>query len=292
MSANEITLDNWRANEATVDNWDVWEITIDGCPIRFDKLYRSGWYLVEGGSASPTIDGTDWNEIIAAGIRWKGAKEVTSNTFTDWGQASAISGGGCSTASLPSIPSAPFGFTHGDYTGINQGRVYGSRLDDFYYSGTAELYIGGQLMMSASGVWALWPSMSLAIGALTGSGSVVGCVASNDAQYDVVGAVQARAGFQMTAYSAADPAIVEYHGGLEGEYTFWLSNNSLSPSGSGPLAFRISDVYQGPESNLDDWFYFITFPELAFTPGVINTLNIKDILALQKVYVEVFVVYR
>ncbi len=289
----EIWIDGQLVSGMWIDGKEMDEVWIDGCVIAFEKLLRTGWISITGGSGSFNVNLTEAKTVIQAGIRFRGMSQVNSTHWTGYGSTSAVTGVGntltCVDAPIPSLPSAPFGCQITGYTGNYGGRVSGCKENPSYYTGTGSIYVGGALKDSMSTVFPDCPStMKLAEG--IGSGlPVTGCVASNSADPNdtVRGAVQARAQYGRACDSAMDERDVSFHGPWAGTYSFWLSSGSLAPSSSGHGNTQINH-----KDGNNDWFFVVPFPDSAFVVGESNTITLNNIDGSGRVQVEVFVVYR
>lgn len=291
---SEIKIDGDRIQQSFMDGSEVFEVWIDGCIIRFDKLYRTGFLSITGGGGQLPIDLTDMNDIVFAGVRFKGTSSVTGSVSRDTGWiavcSTTYSNNSCggSTNVIQSPGTAPFGCQYGSMTHVI-GYTRALLIEDVSGMPQASVWVAGYGPGTA-----IQPTITSPI--LSPRSTVSHSGSSNrqsGGNYDMYG-IQGRSisFFDRVCNSAGNPATIQYGGGLSGEHTFWLSNNSLSPSGAGPLAVRISDVYNGPEDNLDDWFYGITFPHLAFTAGEMNNVTVQDVIGSRNVDIEFFIIYR
>lgn len=284
----EIYVDGQLVTGAFIDGIEVDEIWIDGCVIAFEQLIRTGWQTVSGGSGTASINLSEANQVLQAGIRFRGTSSSSDPAWTRWGSSASTGWTGNSLATATPdrpTPSPPFGCQSGSILGW-QIRIYCTRSNSSYYTGTASSGCGD----SASFVFPVFPSTQLAPGfgnVCTSTGSVWGRVRSNssDSNDQVRGAVQARTRYTRVCNSAMNNRDVSFPGPWTGTYSFWLSQGSLAPSSSGTQIDHKDD-------DTGDWFYAVPFPDSAFIAGQNNTVTLHNIDGSGSVQVELFAVYR
>ena len=284
---SEIRLDNDLAIGSFIDGQDVIEVWIDGCVIAFAKLLRSGWKTVTGGGGSFNVDLSDANFIIQAGIRYRGmsATSSTVSRSTGWSAICVTSGSSpCSgsTSVITNPGTAPFGCEYGSMSHVVAWTMAAIHTQ---YSSMPQFMIWaagyGPSSVSPHSSPQLSPRNSVSHSGASSSADANG-------NYDRFGiAGRAVSYFPRVCYSAMNDRAVEFPGGWEGKYTFWLSSGSLAPSSSGVGNTKIDHS----EGN-DDWFYNIPFPNSALIAGQTNTINLTQIDGSNRTQVELFVVYR
>lgn len=281
----EITLDGDLAIAADVDGQDVAEVTIDGCVITFEKLYRSGYFAITGGSGSKDIPLPDSNYIMEAGIRFRGRSAVTSTLTTAWGDycdTGWTTSEACCSPPIPPVPEASYGCQNSGPLDYGVRTYFTSDEGPTYVYATG--WIDGVLQTSIStiapvGTWSYTPTSARALGA------VEGCVRHDGGPGQLRGRVVANTRYSRTCYSA-DTTMATPGGSIQ--YPFILSSGSKSPNTTGSGVIKLDDDYDGS----NDLFWIIYLPWELFTAGGTTTLQFTEVLGSGNVDIEVFVVYR
>ena len=267
----------------TIDGQEITEVSIDGCTFGFEKLMRTGFFVITDGSGSYNLDLTDANHLQMVGVRFRGRAAVTTVRTTDLGNASTIgptysTSYICKTPSRPSVPSAPYGCVHSAATGWSI-QVCGIRAPDNPYGYCVKPgYISGDGPCStANNCYELW-------GFTTSTANAIGCVRSRSDGYGAGGTTRARTRYNRTCYSA--DTTINWGGGITGEYPFIISQNIIVPND--PEMFG---VVVCPDET-EDLFYGLPLPNLALTAGEENTINITLVRGSGNVDIEIFVLYR
>ena len=272
---SEIYVDGQLVTGALVDGEEVVEVWIDGCAIAFEKIYRTGWFSITGGSGSRAVDMSNANQILMAGIRFRGMDPTTGTTSRDTGWTAICITEGSSPCSgnlgvITNPGTAPYGCEYGSMTSVvAHTRAY---LHTQYTPGPqASVWAEGYGPATGPhGVTVTTPHLS----PRTSTNHVGASNTSSGGNWDrfaIAGRVVSY--FSRTCYSANAKTTI---GGFVGEYTFILSKNQIAPT-SGSANFSEDDAH---------WW---ALPGITATN---NTVNFSDILGSNRVNAEIIVIYR
>ncbi len=281
--AREITIDNKKITGVTVDGEGIYEITIHGCPIRFERVGRTGWFSIVGGSGSYKLNLTEANGILAAGIRFRGKDPVsgiTSTSWSDWVTIGPVSSSQpmCAFPILPWVPFPPFGCSHGDPVGWAVS-MFGTIFDEVGGYCVKPDYIPG---------WSCAMSPDLySWGMTTNSAETKGCVYSSTGN-SVGAGVRARTYYNRTCISAAN------NGNFPGAITnIYVENSNFILN---PLFTAGKNVIRPTKesSNLiitDEEKDVYLYGLIGLIPGKINTIVAENIRGSQNIDAEIVYVY-
>ena len=283
MGNGEITVDGQYVTGMTIDGQEVIEVSIDGCTFGFEKLIRTGYFAVTGGSGSKVIDLSEARSIVSAGIRFRGRASVTTTIYTSLGSSLSIGPTTstdyiCGTPSKPPVSSPPYGCSHSGATGWSVSMCGYKHPDEIGNIGycVKPAYSSAAHCSSVDDCWEAW-------GYTTSSSDARGCVRARAAGDTVAATARVRTRYNRTCYSA--DTEVEYPNGLIAQYPFILSSGYKSPNGTGV------GVVECPDET-GDLFWAMPLPNVVFNAGSSNTVRFTEILGSGNVDVELYILYR
>jgi len=287
---SEIRIDGKLLTESIIDGENVTEVLIDGCSITFEKSGATPWFYISGGSGSYNVDftGSEYNEIIIAGIRFKGANHVTTTRNTALGSQTTIgttSSGDyiCAMPSKPSVPTPPWGCSHSGATGWSV-QVCGILPSDAP-SGASYCvlpgYVSSETCSTANNCFEHW-------GYTTNSSAATGCVRSATGHL-VGGTTRVRTRYSRTCVSAMND------GNASGVITYIDVNGGATKLS--PLFTANKDTLRPTSSSAnltiahDDTTHYL-FELGQFIAGNNNTINFQGIRGTGNVHAQLVYVYR